>query len=200
MHYIAHRVNQIEALSNLPREYGVEIDLRDQTDGTIYLEHDPFKQGEDFEVYLKNYHHGMLILNVKSERVELKAMEILKKNKIENYFFLDSSFPMIKLLSDQNEKRIALRYSEYEGMDTIEHMAGLVDWVWVDCFTKFPLDRKAYSRMKELGYYLCFVSPELQGQDEKIELYAKNMQTEQMVFDAVCCKEYNIKRWKQFFV
>lgn len=199
MNYIAHRINCIEELQTLSEEYGVELDLRDQTDGTIYMEHDPFKQGEDFETYLKEYHHGTMILNIKSERVELKALKLLQKYKIEDYFFLDSSFPMIKLLSDQNEKRVALRYSEYEGIDTIERMAGLVDWIWVDCFTKFPIDQVTFRHMKEMGYRLCFVSPELQGQDEKLESYASKMQSEQIIFDAICTKAYNIRRWQHFF-
>ena len=42
---------------------------------------------------------------------------------------------MIRLLSDKGEKNIALRYSEYEGLDTVEKMQGKGDWVWVDCFT-----------------------------------------------------------------
>lgn len=56
--------------------------------------------------------------------MELKALEMLRKYGIKRYFFLDSSFPMIKLLLDMGESNIALRYSEYEGMDTIRNMAG----------------------------------------------------------------------------
>ena len=196
MEFIAHRINKKEELEKVSREYGVEIDLRDNIDGTIYINHDPFVLGENFENYLKEYNHGTMILNIKSERIELKILELLKKYNIKNYFFLDSSFPMIKLLSDKGEKNIALRYSEYEGLDTLEKMQGKVDWVWVDCFTKLPIDNKIYRKIKDMGYKLCLVSPELQGQPEKIELYAKQIKGEKIEFDAICTKEYNMKRWE----
>ena len=196
MEFIAHRINKKEELEKVSREYGVEIDLRDNIDGTIYINHDPFVLGENFENYLKEYNHGTMILNIKSERIELKILELLKKYNIKNYFFLDSSFPMIKLLSDKGEKNIALRYSEYEGLDTLEKMQGKVDWVWVDCFTKLPIDNKIYRKIKDMGYKLCLVSPELQGQPEKIELYAKQIKGEKIEFDAICTKEYNVGKWR----
>lgn len=198
MEFIAHRINKKEELKNLSRKYGVEIDLRDNVDGTIYINHDPFVLGENFEEYLKEYNHGTMILNIKSERIELKILELLKKYNIKNYFFLDSSFPMIKLLSDKGEKNIALRYSEYEGLDTLEKMQGKVNWVWVDCFNKLPIDNEIYKKIRNMGYKLCLVSPELQGQPERLKLYAKQIEGEKIKFDAICTKEYNINKWITF--
>lgn len=196
MKYICHRVNTIKELKELSVEYGVEIDLRDNIDGRIYLQHDPFLIGDDFEEYLKQYHHGTMILNIKSERVELKALELLKKYNIIDYFFLDSSFPMIKLLSDMGEKRVALRFSEFEGMDTIRNMAGKVEWIWVDCFSKFSLSNEEYQEMKALGYKLCFVSPELQGQPERVEEYKEEIFDKNILFDAICSKVYCMNKWE----
>lgn len=198
MEFIAHRINKKEELKNLSRKYGVEIDLRDNVDGTIYINHDPFVLGENFEEYLKEYNHGTMILNIKSERIELRILELLKKYNIKNYFFLDSSFPMIKLLSDKGEKNIALRYSEYEGLDTLEKMQGKVNWVWVDCFNKLPIDNEIYKKIRNMGYKLCLVSPELQGQPERLKLYAKQIEGEKIKFDAICTKEYNINKWITF--
>ena len=198
MEFIAHRINKKEELQKLSKEYGVEIDLRDNVDGTIYINHDPFVLGENFEDYLKEYNHGTMILNIKSERIELKILELLKKYNIKNYFFLDSSFPMIKLLSDKGEKNIALRYSEYEGLDTLEKMQGKVNWVWVDCFTMLPINNEIYRKIKDMGYKLCLVSPELQGQPERLKLYAKQIEGEKIKFDAICTKEYNINKWITF--
>ena len=197
MEFIAHRINKLEELETLPKEYGVEIDLRDNVDGKIYINHDPFILGEDFEEYLKKYSHGTMILNIKSERIELKILELLKKYSINNYFFLDSSFPMIKLLSDKGEKNIALRYSEYEGLDTLEKMQGRINWVWVDYITKLPINNEIYRKIKNMGYKLCLVSPELQNQKEKLELYAKQIKDEKIEFDAICTKEYNVEKWKE---
>lgn len=196
MEYIAHRVNTVEELKNLSREYGVELDLRDDLNGRIYIQHNPFEPGEDFEDYLKEYHHGTMILNVKSERIELKILEMLPNYDVKSYFFLDSTFPMIWLLSNRDEKNIALRISEVEGLDTARNMAGRVDWIWVDCFSKIPLDKKQSEELRSLGYKLCMVSPELEGRDSDIEPYKKLINEEGIIFDAICTKSYNIHRWK----
>ena len=138
-----------------------------------------------------------MILNIKSERIDLRVLELLKKYNIKDYFFLDSSFPMIKLLTDNGEKKIALRYSEFEGLDTLEKMQEKVDWVWVDCFTKLPLNNEIYNKIKKMGYKLCLVSPELQGQPEKIEKYAEQIKKEKIIFDSICTKVYNIEKWRE---
>ena len=197
MEFISHRVNTVNDLKNTPVEFGVELDLRDNIDGSIYINHDPFVLGESFEDYLREYKHGTMILNIKSERIEYKVLDLLKKYNIEKYFFLDSSFPMIKALTDQGELNIALRYSEFEGIDTIRLMSGRAKWVWVDCFNSFPLEEDIYLKLKNMGYKLCFVSPELQGQPEKIEEYAGNIKKRNINFDAICTKIYNIDGWKK---
>ena len=50
--------------------------------------------------------------------------------------------------------------------------------------------------MKKLGYKLCLVSPELQGQQEKISAYKEQLAKDNIVFDAICTKSYNIEKWK----
>ena len=92
-------------------------------------------------------------------------------------------------------KDVALRFSEFEGLDTIRNMAGKADWVWVDCFTKIPLDAESYRELKALGYKLCFVSPELEAQEEKIPFYRKYIEEQGIVFDAICTKSYHIEDW-----
>jgi hypothetical protein len=196
MHFIVHRVNTIKDLLNIPFEYGVEVDLRDFGHKLI-LHHDPFKEGEDFEEYLKFYNHGILILNIKSEGIEFKVLEVLKKNNIKNYFFLDSSFPMINHLSLKGEKNIALRFSEFEGIDTISLMSKRVNWVWVDCFSKLPITFVNFKILKDLGYKLCLVSPELQDQNQKLEKYKEYLLKYNVIVDAICTKAQNIQRWKR---
>ena len=195
MEYIAHRINTIAELKKLPEEYGVELDLRDDLNGRIYISHNPFEAGEDFEAYCKEYRHGTMILNIKSERIEHEVLTLMEKYQIRDYFFLDSSFPMIKLLTDMGVKQVALRFSELEGLDTIRNMAGRAQWVWVDCFTKIPIDRESFKELKALGYKLCFVSPELEGQEEKLAEYKEYIREQGMGFDAVCTKSYHIKDW-----
>ncbi|MDA8100689.1 MAG: phosphatidylinositol-specific phospholipase C/glycerophosphodiester phosphodiesterase family protein [Nitrospiraceae bacterium] len=195
MKFIAHRINRKDELAKVPVEYGVELDLRDRGDRLI-LQHDPFTDGEDFEEYLAGYRHGTLILNIKSERIEHRVLELIRRAGVRDYFFLDSSFPMMMLLSSQGERNIAVRYSEYEGLDTVLALRGRVDWVWVDCFTKLPIDKAAFRTLKDAGFKLCLVSPELQGRDGDIERYRDRLRSEEIQFDAICTKLYNIPRWK----
>lgn len=200
MLYICHRINTIEELEKVPENCGVEVDLRDDLDGNVYIEHNPFAKGENFESYLKRYSKRKeMILNIKSERIEYAVLELLEKYKITSYFFLDSSFPMIATLTQQGNSQIALRFSEYEGMDLLENMEGKVRWVWVDCFTKMPLTIENYERIKKMGYKICIVSPELQGQKEKIETYAEYLKNNKLIPDAVCTKQYNIELWEKYF-
>jgi len=194
MEFIAHRINTLEELKNLPTEYGVELDLRDDRDHLIMV-HDPFSDGEDFEEYCKHYKHGTMILNIKSERIEHRVLEIIQKYNIPKYFFLDSSFPMIYLLSKEGEKKVAVRFSEFEGIDTILNMQGKIDWVWVDSFSKLPINQEIFQILKNAGFKLCLVSPELQGRGEDIEKYKDYLEEEGVVFDAICTKYCNIKRW-----
>jgi len=196
MEYIAHRVNTVKELQELDSCYGVELDLRDDLEGRVYIAHNPFETGDSFEEYLKHYRHGTMILNIKSERIELRILELLKEYQVEEYFFLDSSFPMIKLLTDMGESKIALRFSELEGLDTIRNMAGKVDWIWVDCFTCLPINETIYKELKKLGFKLCMVSPELEGQPERIEEYREQLQHDGVIMDAVCTKLYNVEKWR----
>ena len=80
---------------------------------------------------------------------------------------------MIVKLSNLGEKNIALRFSEYEGLDTIKSMIGKVDWIWIDCFSQLPISQMEFDFFKENNFKICLVSPELQGQESKISLYKK---------------------------
>lgn len=198
-HYIAHRINTVSELIQVPSKFGVEIDLRDEA-GEIILQHDPFLPknvltSDLFVDFLKKYNHGTLILNIKSERIEHKVLDQLKAFNITDYFFLDSSFPMIYLMSNLGENNFALRYSECEGIDTIRSMKGKVNWVWVDCFSKLPINKIIYDEIKGMGYKVCLVSPELQGRPEDIEPYKVYLNDNDILFDAICTKIYNIDAW-----
>lgn len=196
MEFIAHRINTIEELNKLPRRYGVELDVRDSGEDLIIV-HNPFESGENFEEYLKNYRHGTMIVNVKSERIELKIMELLEKYNIKDYFFLDSSIPMIYLLSNMGNKNSAVRFSEIEPVELALKMKPHATWVWVDCFSKLPINKENYKLLKDAGYKLCLVSPELQGQQEKLPQYKKYLEENNIIFDAICTKTYNIDLWKE---
>lgn len=185
---IRHRVNTIEELECLDPIYGAEIDLRDRGSRLI-LAHDPFSEGIDFADFLKHYRHNTLILNIKSEGVEYRVLkEIEASGNVKDFFFLDSSFPMIRKLIATGERRIAMRLSEYESIDSIMTVARDISWVWIDCFTRMPLTHPIYSSLRDHNLNLCIVSPELQSwQDGKVMQYRRSLA--EFPFHAVCTKQ-----------
>lgn len=190
MIFIAHRRNTLEQLAATPAEYGVEVDIRSQGPKLI-IHHDPFvADALDFEEWLAAYRHGTLILNVKEEGLEDRLLELMKARGIEDFFFLDQSFPFLIRTAKRGEKRCAVRVSEFETVETALTLAGKVEWVWVDCFTRFPLSRAQADQLHAAGMKLCLVSPELQGRTDPAEITALRdlLAREGIVAEAVCTK------------
>ena len=195
--FISHRINKIDEIKNLDVSFGLEFDVRDDHNSNqLILAHDPFVSGDNLDSFLKEYKHNTLIFNIKSERTEIKCLELIKKYNIINYFFLDSSFPMIYLLNTKyNNNNFASRLSEFEPLSFTENIKDFIQWIWVDCFTYLPLNKDIYNNIKKLNKKICIVSPELQGQKEKIEEYKSQLEENNIIPDAICCKEYNIIYW-----
>jgi hypothetical protein len=195
--FICHRINNINELKKIDAIFGVEVDLRDDhKTNKIILAHDPFVDGENFEEYLKNYKNNTLILNIKSERIEIECLELMKRYNMTNYFFLDSSFPMVNLVNKKyNNNNFASRYSEYECIEFTEKIKDMVKWIWIDCFNYLPLTKDIYEKIKQMGKKICIVSPELQGQPEKILEYRQQIINNDIIPDAICCKINNIYNW-----
>ena len=189
MKLISHRRNTLAELIATPEQYGIEVDIRSYGDKLV-IHHDPFVGGEHFESWIAQYRHGTLILNVKEEGLEARLIDLMKAHGIDDYFFLDQSFPFLVKWSRLGEHRCAVRVSEFESVETALSLAGKVDWVWVDCFTRFPLDGGDAARLKDAGFRLCLVSPELQGRDAALEIpqMIRLLAEQGIVADAVCTK------------
>ncbi len=189
MELIAHRRNTIVELRDTPVQYGVEVDIRSQG-SRLVIHHDAFVSGESFEDWIEVYRHGTLILNVKEEGLEDTLLGIVARRRIEKFFFLDQSFPFLMRYANRGERRCAVRVSEYESVDTALTLAGRIDWTWIDCFTRFPIDGTQARRLQQAGFRLCLVSPELQGRDATAGIKAlRSLLTELAVTaDAVCTK------------
>jgi len=186
---IAHRKNTLADLRSSPIKYGVEVDIRTDA-GRLVMHHDPFTKAELFEEWLKEYRHGTLILNVKEEGLEAQLLDLMQAYRIDNFFFLDQSFPFLVKWSLRGERRCAVRVSEFESVATALSLAGRVDWVWVDCFTQFPLSHEDAQQLQQAGFKLCLVSPELQGRDAQVEIpqLHKLLRERKIHADAICTK------------
>lgn len=189
MKLIAHRRNTLAELRATPIEYGVEVDIRSVGERLV-LHHDPFVDGEDFIAWLAHYHHGTLILNVKEEGLEQRLLNLMAEHGIEDFFFLDQSFPFLIKTARQGERRCAVRVSEFESIETVLTLSGMIDWVWVDCFSRFPLTGAEAGKLKALGFRLCLVSPELQGRNgiQEVPEMRALLHQEGISPDAVCTK------------
>lgn len=189
MKLIAHRLNTIRELVATPTIFGVEVDIRSFGERLV-MHHDALIEGESFDAWIAAYRHGTLILNVKEEGLEARLIDLMKSHGIDDYFFLDQSFPFLVKWAKAGERRCAVRVSEFESVETALSLSGKIDWVWVDCFTHFPLSNEDAARLKIAGLKLCLVSPELQGRNAETEipLLAAILAKRGIQADAVCTK------------
>ena len=188
---ISHRRNKRQELAATPTQYGVEVDIR-SNGPRLYIHHDAFVDGENFEEWLTAFRHNTLILNVKEEGLEGRLLKLMDEHGIDNFFFLDQSFPFLIKTARSGERRCALRVSEYESIDTAMTLQGQAEWIWVDCFNEgLWLTGEQAKRMQDGGFKLCLVSPELQGRTAAGEI-AKIRElaaARGVTFEAVCTKE-----------
>jgi hypothetical protein len=192
---VAHRRNTRADLRATPEHLGVEVDIRSRGD-RLLVAHDPFADGEDFRDWILAYRHALLILNVKEEGLEGTLLQIMREREIGSFFFLDQSFPFLLRTARQGERRCAVRVSEYESVETALALGGLVQWVWVDCFTRFPLSAADAARLSAAGMKLCLVSPELQGRHDPQETAALRGHLRAMKLEvAAVCTKYP-ERWQ----
>ncbi len=186
---IQHRINTSAQLQQVPKEYGVELDVRSKGSQLI-IHHEPFLGGENLEDWLQHYDHSFIIFNVKEEGLEDSITSLINKYKIKDFFFLDQSFPFLIKTSKTGEKRCAVRVSEFESLETALSLSSKINWVWIDYFTKFPLSSEDATKLKNASFKLCLVSPELQGYKDADVTHAvkAELQKKNIIIDAVCTK------------
>ena len=188
MLFIHHRKNLSQEIRFVPSKDGVEIDLRSSGE-QIYLQHDAFVQGEDFETWLDSWNGQFLVLNVKEEGLEDRILKILTKRQISEYFFLDQSFPFLVRTLRKGNQKVAARVSDIESIETA--LAVNCEWVWIDCFNgDWSFLENTIPRLVLAGKKICLVSPELVRVDSGIELASLRSILRSIPFqvDAVCSK------------
>ena len=195
MEIIVHRVNKSSDLHKIPKNYGVEIDVRDFKKKLI-LSHDPFKDGENLELFLKKYDHGTLIVNVKSEFIEDNIIKLLKKFHIQKYFFLDSSYPSIITMAKKKIRKFAIRVSDYESIENVYKIHPHCKWIWLEIFKAVALAKKDIKFIKQNKIKICLVSPELHNKKNDIAKIKRYISTKNIKVSAVCVKYAFIKNWE----
>ena len=198
---INHRINSILELQRVPSQNGIEIDVRYHDDELI-LNHEPFNhhinQSTKLIELLSRWNKiGPIILNLKTEGIEDKCIQLMGKYKVKDWFFLDMSMPILVKYSDKAKKKeypyfspknLAVRFSDREPIEYALSFRGRAKWVWVDYFSNFPLNEKIVFLLKNAGFKICLVSPEIQ-KDSIFNAYQLADICSNFKIDAVCTKE-----------
>jgi len=190
---IIHRVNTIRELKIIEAEFGAEIDIR-AWNSDLILNHEPFQDGEKLIDYLDEYKNGTLILNIKEDGIEDEVLRLVRERpQIKSYFLLDVEFPYLYRASRQGERNMAIRFSEDESVETVKNYIGMVDWVWIDTYTRLPITLKNKTFLDQ--YKKCLVCPERWGRPEDINLFLNQMHEIGFFTDAVMTSIKYINHW-----
>jgi len=190
---ISHRINTLDTSSAavlFSSADGIEFDLRD-SNGELIVQHDACsKNGQLFSEFLTYCPtNKFYIVNIKAEGFEELAIQMLTDAGIHTFFLLDCGMPSIVRLGRKGERRMAVRFSEYESFETVIAVAPFVSWIWIDVFTRLTFTKDHATKAKQLGLRLCLVSPELQGQPERREEYLTFFKDNDIHLDAICTKQ-----------
>ncbi len=149
----------VRALEN---GFGIEFDIRD-LNKEIVISHDMPSLGnnltlaEFFEIY-KSYKPTTLAVNIKSDGMQEKVMDLIEKYQISNYFLFDMSIPDAISYYKKGLKNIYTRQSEYEKYPSFYKEA---KGVWIDEFYEDWVNLDVLASHVENGKKLAIVSPEL---------------------------------------
>lgn len=192
MEIIIHRVNKISQLKKIPQNYGVEIDLRSYKK-KIILSHDPKKNGVSLDLFLKNYNHGTLVLNIKEAGIEDEVLSKVKKKGLKNFFLLDVEIPYIFKCIKSNKKIFALRCSHYEPIIGLKKYKNFFNWLWLDSIKKIKFSKSDLNTLKK--FKICFVCPERWGRPSEINYYKKYFKSKSIKVDAIMTSKAYVNKW-----
>jgi len=194
MELIIHRINTIKELNKIPHKYGTEIDIR--TNGSkLILNHEPFEKGDNFLNYIDSYCHGTLILNIKESGIENEVLKIVKSASIKSFFLLDVDMPYIFSSMKSKNKNIAIRFSEYESIETVKSFKDKFNWILIDTLNKLPINKKNLSTLSK--FKTCLVCPERWGRKNDIFKYKKIFKKLSYKPSAVMVNSRYIRFWEE---
>ena len=176
MEILKHRSNSI---SDVNHDYGLEIDLRDFKNKLVLAHDHPNEESIKFDDFLEKIHKNQLLaINIKSTEIEDEIKSCLDLAGISNYFIFDWAIP--SMLKGLDKKLVcAFRLSEFE-----KDVFPQCDWIWMDSFHKIWYDSKFIESLKDSGYKISLVSPELHGRESEM-LQVKEIVNSVKV-DAIC--------------
>ncbi len=166
MQYIVHEVNTIEKLQKIPKNFGIEIDIR-LLNNELVLGHDIQKNNVPLNIFLKEYDHSLIVANIKESGIEDLTFSKFEEFNINKFFLLDVEFPYIYKNFKTRGNNLSLRFSELETEFTNNTLIDKVQWLWIDSFTELPINEESVKYFK--NFESCLVSPSRWGRINSIE-------------------------------
>lgn len=141
--------------------FGTETDIRD-FNGELVISHDIasvecLSVDFFFRLYKSINDNLPLALNIKSDGLQIKLLELLNKYDIKNYFVFDMSVPD-GLNYLKNDFNVFTRQSEYELQPSFYEEA---KGVWLDEFKDHWISKEILKEHLGNNKSVCIVSPDL---------------------------------------
>ena len=193
MQYIVHEVNTIEKLQKIPKNYGIEIDIR-LLNNELVLGHDIEKNNVPLNIFLKEYDHSLIVANIKESGIEDLTFSIFEELNVNRFFLLDVEFPYIYKNFKTRGDYLSLRFSELEPEFTNNTLVDKVQWLWIDSFTELPIDKESVKYFKK--FESCLVSPSRWGRVNNIEQSLKTFKKFEFFPDWIMVEIDEIIEWE----
>ena len=107
---------------------------------------------------------------------------------------MDVELPFIFQSNKSTNRNISIRYSEYEPIDIAKKFINNIGWVWIDTFTKLPLNKNIVTTLKK--FKSCLVCPERWGRSKDIKPYFRKMQKINFIPTSVMTAKKYFKTWE----
>ena len=193
MQYIVHEVNTIEKLQKIPKNFGIEIDIR-LLYNELVLGHDIQKNSVPLNIFLKEYDHSLIVANIKESGIEDLTFSTFEKFNVNKFFLLDVEFPYIYKNFKTRGDYLSLRFSELEPKFLNTTLIDKVHWLWIDSFTKLPIDKESVKYFKK--FESCLVSPSRWGRVNSIEQSLKTFKKFEFTPDWIMVEIDEIIEWE----
>lgn len=198
MHFlpIIHKVNTIDKLKTVPTEYGVEIDIRIENKN-LYLSHDPIVNINStclLQDFLSEFNHEFIVANIKDTGIEMLVIDTIKEFT-ENFFLLDFEIPFLFKKNKDIKQFLSTRYSLFEKITQDSLTVDYVDWLWVDSYEEFPINKSNFNTLPILKK--CLVSPERWDREEDITKIANFMLLNNVSFELIMSDINMVNVWKK---
>jgi glycerophosphoryl diester phosphodiesterase len=184
--------NQIVAFErSFSLGFGTETDIRDYK-GALVISHDMADRKcitvkDFFEIYNKYDNTLPLALNIKSDGLQIKLKELIKKYNITNYFVFDMSVPD-GLGYLKQDIRSFTRESEYEKEPSFYKEAY---GIWLDEFQGHWITKETIEKHIKNNKQICIVSPDLHKREYKEEWKDyKEMERQLNTINLMICTDY----------